>query len=210
MSRLRLDRLFLVCTVLTARVALAEPDHTIDVVVHERPPLRRRVTIAWNPVPVFTISKLSFDLVITPVDHHALVISPFYAWPSTNPIYVFDDMGRATQLPQQGFSGGGAELGYRYYFGRGGPRGAFLGGSLLLSGFQVTAGNGQDSSFFDYGVAADVGYSILLLDRLSIAVGAGVQYTRTDKSIPPQQFPARIWANDGVLPRVLVSIGTAF
>ena len=69
------------------------------------------------------------NVVVTPGDHHALVLSPFYANVSTAPIAVFNDASLtnnnspAAMLPKQRFEGFGTEIGYRYYVGAGGPRG---------------------------------------------------------------------------------------
>ena len=108
------------------------------------------------------------------------------------------------------FRGFGGEVGYRYYFGEGGPRGLFIGPSLLIGWLTATAGDGSRTPFIRYGAAADVGYQMLVADRIVLALGAGVQAVTTDKRIPRQQFPARIDANGGVLPRVLLSLGAAF
>jgi hypothetical protein len=44
-------------------------------------------------------------------------------------------------------------------------------------------------------------------DRVALTFGLGAQYSRTDKEIPPQQFPAAIFANSGVFPRLLIGAG---
>ena len=69
----------LVATLLSSRAAVAEPPPPVDVVIHDAPHSRRILAIEWNPLPLFTIGKLSANVVFVPVDHHALVISPFYA-----------------------------------------------------------------------------------------------------------------------------------
>jgi hypothetical protein len=194
----------------SARVASAEPPPPVDVVVREAPPPHRTLAIEWNPLPLATIGKLSANAVITPGDHHALVLCPFYAWAKTAPIWIFDDSGAPTQLPTQKIHGFGAEIGYRYYFGEGGPRGLFLGPSLILGSFVATAENGTDTSYLGLGIAADVGYQVLISDRLALSVGAGVQTMATTKSIPPQQYPAELYANNLVRPRALFSLGWAF
>jgi hypothetical protein len=202
------DALFAV-VVFTPSFVAAEPEPAVDVVLHDELPPRRVMSIAWNPLPLI-LGKVSFDVIIVPVSHHALVLSPYYASTSTAAIYVFDDMGRATNLPEQTFAGGGGELGYRYYFGQRGPRGLFLGPSVLLGWFTATAQNGMQTPFLQYGVAADVGYQILIAERVSLSLGGGLQIATTNNPIPPQQFPAKIYANFGVLPRLLASIGAAF
>lgn len=191
----------------TAAPARAE---SVDVSIHEPAPPHRWLAIEWNPLPLLTIGKASANVVMVPREHHALVASPFYSWTTTEPVYVFDDAGAATRLPEQKFTGFGGELGYRYYAGAGGPRGVFVGPSLIVGAFDAKAQNGTKTSFFDLGVAADAGYQILIAHDVALSLGGGAQYIWTSKSIPAQQFPARIHANRGVAPRILASIGWAF
>jgi hypothetical protein len=197
----------------TVRVVAAETplpaDTPVDVVLHEAPPPRRLLAVEWNPLPLI-IGRLSANVVIAPIDHHALVLSPFYVSTTTAAIYVFDDQGNSTQLPRQAFSGFGGELGYRYYTGVGGPRGFFAGPSIILASMTAKAQNGSTTGYLDYGLALDVGYEMLVTDALALSLGAGVQYTAPDATIPSQQFPANVYANGKLLPRALASIGWAF
>ncbi len=181
----------------------------VDVSLPEELSPRRVVTVEWNPLPLL-VGKLSGNVVVVPISHHALVITPFYVSTTTAPIYVWDDSGNATQLPQQRFHGLGGELGYRYYSGERGPRGWFVGPSLILGWLTATAENGSSLGYLDYGVAADIGYQLLVGDSVAVSLGAGLQYTRTSKAIPNQQFPADIYANNLARPRVLLSLGWAF
>jgi hypothetical protein len=192
-------------------VAHAAPPGPVDVAIHDEPPPRRWVAITWNPIPAFTIGKASFDVVITPVSHHALVLNPYYASTTTQPIVVLDIQGQATmRLPQQNFEGFGGELGYRYYSGLAGPRGFFVGPSFLIGAFTATAQDQSKTSYMSFGGAVDVGYEMLVADRVALALGVGAQYTVTDKTIPNQQFPASIYANNGLRPRLLLSLGVVF
>jgi hypothetical protein len=184
-------------------------DTPIDVVVHETPPQRRLISVEFNPLPLL-VGKLSANVVIVPVDHHALVLCPFYVSTTTAGIYVFNDQGDATQLPTQTFSGFGGEIGYRYYTGLGGPRGLFVGPSLILASMTAKAQNGSTTGYLDYGIAGDIGYEMLVADNVALAVGGGVQYATPSQSIPSQQFPADVYANGRVMPRALASIGWAF
>jgi hypothetical protein len=201
-------------TLTSASLATADAstpaDTPVDVKIQETPPPRRVVTVEWNPVALITIDRVSFNVVIVPADHHALILSPFYQWATTQPIFVFDQDGAATQLPQQKFYGIGGEIGYRYYTGIGGPRGFFVGPSLILSAMTAKAQDGAKTGYVDYGLAGDVGYELLLADRVAVSVGVGAQFTTPDKSIPNQQFPADIYANSRAFPRALASIGWAF
>jgi len=51
---------------------------------------------------------------------------------------------------------------------------------------------------------------VLIADRVALSLGGGLQYTATSESIPSQQWPAQIYANNGLRPRVLISAGYAF
>jgi hypothetical protein len=206
----------------TIRVAAAETpappppaDTAVDVVVHDALPPHRILVLEWNPLPLI-IGKLSVNAVIAPGDHHALVLTPFYVSTTTVPVAVAScadaacDQSTSTQLPKQTFSGIGAEIGYRYYTGLGGPRGFFAGPSLIFGVMNAKPQVGDSLGYLDLGLAADVGYEMLVNDKLAITLGGGVQYTLPDKTIPTQQFPADIYANSRLAPRALASIGWAF
>ena len=202
-------------TMLTAAPnATADPPPPVDVVLREPSPPQRLVTLEWNPLALI-VGKVSANVVVVPIDHHALVLSPFYARTTTAPIYVVDPtMTNPTmpsiQLPQQTFEGFGGEIGYRYYLGQGGPRGFFAGPSFIIASMKATAQDSSQLTFWDYGLAVDVGYEALIGDRVALALGGGAQYVATSKSIPDQQLPAAVYANSAVRPRVLVSLGYAF
>src|SRR5579859_6075613 len=102
--------------------AQGEPPPPVDVVIRETPPPRRILTIEYNPLAL-VVGRVSANVVIAPVDHHALVLSPFYVLTTTEPIYVYDPANMAVdvRLPKQRFEGFGGEIGYRYYAGFGGP-----------------------------------------------------------------------------------------
>ncbi|MGD0678373.1 MAG: hypothetical protein ABSC94_23430 [Polyangiaceae bacterium] len=203
-----------------SRVARADPAPPVDVALHGAPSPHRAFSVEWNPLTLF-IDKISFNVVVVPGDHHALVLSPFYTWAKTNayatgidangnPLMDANGNPYTLNVLAQTFHGFGGELGYRYYFDKGGPRGFFLGPSLLLAGITATAGNGTQTSFSDVGFAADAGYEALIADTIAISVGAGAQYVLTSKSIPEQQLPASIYANNALRPRLLLSLGYGF
>jgi hypothetical protein len=199
-----------------ARVGSAQqpPSATpVDVELKETPPPHRTLTIDWNPLALF-IDRFSLDAVIAPGDHHALVVTGFDTWASTAEFATSLDaqgnqLGYTLSVPSQSFKGFGGELGYRYYGGRGGARGFFGGPSFLIESITATPYRGSDTSFMGYGVAGDVGYEALVADTVAVTIGAGLQYTFTSKSIPPQQLPASIVANERLYPRLLLSFGYA-
>ncbi len=204
-----LTRVAVALTAAMPGAAVAEPPPAVDVVIHDEPPPRRILTVELQPFP-FILGKVGGTIVIAPLDHHALVLSPFYVSTETAAIYIYDDAGNPTQLPKQTFKGFRGELGYRYYFGKRGPRGFFLGPSAVLASLTATALDGSKTRFLDYGVAADIGYQALVADRVALSLGGGAEYTWNNKTIPNQQYPSNLYANGGVHPRLLFSLGWAF
>jgi hypothetical protein len=207
-----------------ARVASAEeptPASTpVDVRLYEAPSPHRFLSIEWNPLALF-IDRISVNAVIVPGNHHALVLSPFYTWTGTAEFStglnadgtpLVDASGRpfVLNVGRQTFHGFGGEIGYRYYVDKGGPRGFFAGPSLILEAITAKAFNGSETKFGGYGVALDVGYEALVADTIAVSVGVGGQYTFTSQSIPQQQLPASIYANEKFYPRLLLSLGYAF
>jgi hypothetical protein len=193
-----------------ARAETPAAGEAVDVKLPVEAPARRYFSLELNPLPLITISKASLNVSFAPAEHHAITFSPFYSWAQTEPIALLDAQGNPTvRLPHQSFTGFGAELGYRYFLGRGGLRGFFAGPSLILGHFTAAAENGDQVPFWDVGFAADAGWQTLIADRLVVSLGAGVQVLLQDRSIPAQSFPARIYANGGVLPRLLLAVGWA-
>ncbi len=141
----------------------------------------------------------ALQLEIIPMSHHALELSGYhFRW------ITGDDSNNNL------FEGWGGELGYRYYFGDRGPRGVFLGPSFLLGRFDGTPKVGDTVTFWNLGGALDLGYQALLLDRLGLGLGVGIQYTAVTEEIPRQELPASTIANAGVRPRIVLSFGAAF
>ena len=187
------------------RAASAAEANPVDVRIPEASPPRRVFAIEYNPIAL-AIDRISIDVEVAPAEHHALILSPYYFYPRT--AAFMNDSGQA--VLSQKFEGAGGELGYRYYFGRGGLRGAFVGPSVLAAWVNATAGDGAQTSFGDIGFAADVGYQALVVDDWVVSLGAGAQYVWTTRSIPDQQMPANLYANRGIQPRVLFALGYAF
>jgi hypothetical protein len=185
--------------------AAADPAAPVDVVVQEAAPPRRVVAIEWNPIAL-VIDRISANVEVVPVEHHALILSPFYF--NTRTASFVDNAGDT--LASQKFEGFGGEIGYRYYSGRGGPRGFFAGPSFILEDVTATASSGAKTTFTSYGIAADVGYAALVANDWVVSLGGGAQYDFTSQSIPSQQAPAAYYANSGVHPRILVALGYAF
>jgi hypothetical protein len=191
-----------------------DPEPVPDVHVPIEQPPARRIALEIQPLPIITdLGKWTADVVLAPLDHHAVVATAFYTATATAPIVLQGaDGSPMTRLPEQIFHGAGFELGYRYYAGSGGVRGWFVGPSLIaVSMFerQGQYGDGSHTHYLDLGLAMDAGYHVLVADRVSLGFAVGVQGLVTSKDVPDQQFPAKIYANSGIAPRLLFSIGWA-
>jgi hypothetical protein len=219
----------MLAAVVAARPAAADepppPSATaVDVHLKTAAPAHRFLTIEWNPLSMF-VDRFSVTAVLVPGDHHALVLTPFYTWANTaewstglnaDGTPLMDPSGRPYTLnvAAQRFEGFGGEIGYRYYASEGGPRGFFGGASLLLADITAKAYDGSSTSFGDLGLALDAGWEALVADTVAVSLGVGAQYTLVGPfggpSIPPQQLPASIVANQRLYPRLLLAVGYAF
>jgi hypothetical protein len=207
--------ILLTCALSSGAAAIARADQPppVDVSIKEAPPPARVVTLQWNPVDL-VYERLSANLQIVPVSHHALVLTPFYFDSQTAAFTQSgtDSAGNAVnvQVPSQKFEGFGGEIGYRYFTGLAGPRGFFIGPSFVIADVQATAGSGAQTTIMDYGIAVDAGYQMLVADNWAVSLGLGAEYVFTSKSLPDQQWPANIYANSGFHPRPLFALGYAF
>ena len=181
----------------------------VDVALREPVPPRRYLALELNPLAGLALHRWGANIIVAPLEHHAFILNPFHAYTRTYPINLYDDNGNPLLLPVQRFYSWGAELGYRYYTGRGGLRGLFVGPSLFADWMTVNAQDGSQTKYIYYGVAADVGYQALISDRVSLSFGGGLQDGVANKDIPRQGFMAKYYANPILLPRLLVSIGWA-
>ena len=173
-------------------------------------PATRRLAITWNPLSYFVAGRIGGSASIMIVSHLGLELTLFHV-----------DVTTGSDSNNQ-FIGWGQELGFRYYSGENGPRGFFIGPSLLLGNYTAIPLVGGDQIRYRVpGVAVDLGYQALVIDRFVIGLGIGVQYTRPTASspwkwpsdsfrLPQQEFPASIYANAGVRPRVLFAVGFSF
>jgi hypothetical protein len=173
------------------------PTPVDDSVSAPAPPERRYFTLELTPLN-FEIRRYGGQIEIMPVEHHAIQFDLYYFNWTTG-----DDSDNNT------FRGVGGEIGYRYYFGDAGPRGFFFGPSFLLGSFQGIPRNGATVDFENIGGAIDIGYQALLLNRLVLGAGFGLQYTAATADLPHQEVPASTIANAGIRPRFLLSLGIA-
>lgn len=172
----------------------------------------RPVAVELNPLSVI-IGRYSLNVEILPARHHALVLNPHYDSFSFEPAV---NAGGEDIAVTDGFSGYGAELGYRYYSGSRGPQGFFIGPSLLLGRYHAKQSDltgSDEKSFTSVGWALDVGGQAIVGSGVVLGFGLGIQQTRN--SVNADQFGelplfAEALVGSGVRPRFLFSAGYAF
>jgi hypothetical protein len=178
---------------------LAAPRETSRPSWHVAEGTRFRTTaIEANPLGI-AIGRYSLNVEFLPDRHHAAHLSGH--------VY-FSVPGNQDEL-----NGYGAELGYRYYTGRDGPEGLFLGGAFLIGQYQYDAeGLRIYQAYQSFGGAIDVGWQFLVGGNFVIGPGVGAQYTHysTDPVFAPGGFEKELFFGAGLRPRLLLSFGGAF
>lgn len=162
-------------------------------------PPRRHVAITNDPIGFLLIGRYGGNVELVPGDHHGVIVSPYYTRTTGT---------ERTNFPR--FSGWGGEIGYRYYVAPGGPRGLYLNPSLIGGRYRGRPGIGDSVDVTGFGAAFDVGFQAILGDRCVVGIGAGLQATWTDRTLPRQDLPVSIYANAGVRGRFIVALGIAF
>jgi hypothetical protein len=178
----------------------------------------RHFTLTWNPLTLFAVrAQLTLEIML--IEHHALELSGFYGGTRTNEVYPNPSDTSHEDALTTLFQGGGGEIGYRWYAGKEGPRGFYVGPSFLLAYYTATPARGAGTpeqmdgatiSYWNLGGAIDAGWQALLADRWVVGLGGGLQYTVPTHSFPAQELPASVYANPGLRPRLSVALGVAF
>lgn len=160
-------------------------------------------SLVFNPLGLF-VGRYSITLEYQPVLHHAITLNPFY-----NHTQITDTV---TDYNYGTLSGGGAELGYRFYTGRKGPNGFFVGPSFLFGSYTASRTGVPDDSFTSVGGAVDFGGQGVVGPGVIIGGGFGIQYTKTSHELNTDNLnlASVLVAEGGTRPRFLFSVGYAF
>lgn len=184
--------------------------------VTEPRPVRKQFAFTFNPLNLL-IGRYGFNFEYQPVLHHGLIVTPHFD-------YLSGKVGTdACENCSDTLKGGGVELGYRFYSGKLGLDGFFLGPSLIVTWHRLIRLDPPDNydnidvNFTGVGGAFDVGWQ-QQLGHFIIGGSIGVQYTRTNKRLPlfGDGEDLSINLNDGsfqngtsVLPRLAFNLGYA-
>jgi hypothetical protein len=186
-------------------------DEPLDFVGGGEPETKKVAAIELTPLGLL-VGHYGASIEIVPLAHHGLVLSGYYAYhQNVDPQFVEPLV--QVPPPTNTFSGVGGELGYRYYFGRLGPHGLYLGPSFLLGAYHGdiagTTASTTGVDFHDFGGAFDIGYQAII-GSLLIGLGAGVQYVYVDHALPDQNDFFNVEARAGVSPRAALTLGYGF
>jgi len=168
-------------------------------------PEPKHFNIMLNPLGFF-IGRYSIQGEYLPALHHAITLTPFY---THAPVKVTVN---GQEIDGGSLNGGGAELGYRFYTGKKGPNGFFVGPSFLFGSYTQSFEGTKGDSFTSFGGAIDFGGQAVVGPGITIGGGFGIQYTKTSKDINTDNLnlASAIIAGGGTRPRFLFSVGYAF
>jgi hypothetical protein len=162
------------------------------------------VALEWNPLGLIYGGRVSFNAEWAPVTHHVLTVSPYFIHTSSTLSISGTDLSGS-----QTFTGGGAEVGYRYYTGHRGMNGVFVGPSLILGAFNAGLPNGNQG-FTDVGFAVDAGLQEIFWDHLVVGGGVGVEYLHVSHDFGDLPAFQGAIASTGFKPRLLFQAGYGF
>lgn len=172
----------------------------------------KQLAVEFNPLSLI-IGRYSAQVEYLPVLHHGFVLNPHYD--SVSFELTVSAAGEEYTY-EEGFSGFGGEIGYRYYTGRNGPNGFFIGPSFLVGRYSTKGSELEEwdqKSFTSLGWAVDLGGQGVIGPGIVLGIGVGMQQTKN--SINADQFgelplSAEILVGSGVRPRFLLALGYAF
>ena len=162
----------------------------------------RPYAVTLNALTLFVL-RPSVNFEVLPAVHHSIIVNPSFQAMSRTEKWSFMTLG--------------IDLGYRYYTGKKGANGLFIGPSLVYNYFNVKWSHEGDNEnvFSTYGLAIDLGGQHVFDNGLTIGGGAGVRYfgrTATDfPPIHPEVHVASLFATKkGFSPRILFTLGYSF
>jgi hypothetical protein len=174
--------------------------------VEEAPELKSFVILA-NPLAM-AIGRYSIQAEYLPAVHHAITLNPVY---THAPVTVTVD---GEEIDAGSLNGFGGELGYKFYTGRKGPNGFFVGPSFLFASYSSSQTGTADRSFTSLGFAVDIGGQGVIGPGFTIGGGFGLQWTKNSeeatRDVSSLNLASEVIAGAGLRPRFLFTIGYAF
>jgi hypothetical protein len=184
------------------------PPGAVLVPIQAAPPEQpyKQWNIVANPLGLF-IGRYSITGEYLPALHHAVSLTPSYTHAAVKSTVngVETDFGSV--------SGFGGELGYKFYSGKKGPNGFFVGPSFMFNSYSSSMTGVESKSFTSVGGAIDIGGQGVIGDGFVIGGGFGLQYTKNSEDLQNTEnlnLASEVIASDGTRPRFLFTIGYAF
>jgi hypothetical protein len=185
-----------------------------DKVLVPRADAPRRLSIELNPLSIAG-GRYGLNVEVAPFVHHVLVGSAYY---QTFQPYVLERiMPKAVDSSHGAPAKVGGEVGYRFYSGRRGANGFFIGASGVLMPLvlpRVTPElKAEPASFYAYGGALDVGIQGITDSGFTIGAGVGAMYlayNAPESAKLPANVPPVKSLEPHFLPRVLLAAGWSF
>lgn len=174
----------------------------------------KHFSVELNPLGVF-IGRYGINVGWMPAVHHQLMLNPHYDSVSAEVSMTDFTTGRTITYKDR-FSGFGGELGYRFYTGKKGPNGFFVGPAALFGIYSSSASDLTQStakSFNSMGFAVDIGGQGVIGPGIVVGGGFGLQYTRVSEDaskLGDLPLSATVLVGGGWRPRFLLSVGYAF
>jgi hypothetical protein len=188
-----------------AAPAPAQQDRPLDAPTK---PAFKSFALEVNPLAA-TIGRYSIQAEWLPAAHHAIVLNPHIDHVGAT-ITETTTLGNVSY--DEGFTGFGSELGYRFYTGEKGANGFFVGPSVMVAHYSTSVGGQSGASFSSIGAAVDAGGQFIVGPGVVIGFGAGLQYTSLSGNANTDGLGllASALVGGGVRPRALLTVGYAF
>ncbi len=170
---------------------------------------RRPVAVTLNLLAV-AMDRYGANLELSPAPHHAVAGSAYY---QSLPIWAVRAIAGQDAIKDRGATSFGGELGYRYYTGRRGADGFFVGGSFVAMPLAYPRVSTDFRSielrhFIATGAALDIGVQKVFGSGFTLGGGAGVMYLGYD--VPSDNRRVLSGFEPHVLPRLLLMAGWSF
>jgi hypothetical protein len=169
----------------------------------EKPGRFTPFALEYQVLGPFFGGRLAITAEWSPATHHAILISPQFVH-TTQHVNVTQD-----STIQQSYTGGGGEIGYRYYSGRRGMNGLYIGPSVLAGVYNASLPDG-DHAFTNIGLAVDAGIQAIIANHLIVGGGGGIEYLSVSKNFNDVPGGASYVAQRGLKPRVGIQVGYGF
>lgn len=188
---------------------------------------RRWFTITINPLAV-AAARYGGNIEFVPLRHHAFIASGYL---QTFPVALIRDITARPELADNTPTAFGGELGYRYYTGRSGADGFFIGPSFVMMPLaylrlqpnalsrvatqrsvegieRALEGSVEAVPYQTFGAALDIGGQLVTSSGFTIGGGIGITYLSYTLPSDADRLPLDFTPH--IVPRVLFSTGWSF